>query len=164
MVFKGVLPFEKGTEKEDLFCNKLRIFHATMQEQGARVQDLDKILTRWSMAKDTIIIRKCVISDERKRKVFEEEICSAINNHLGDQYQLFNWILGYYFHIPNMDHHSGICSTILAEVFMESGIFVKNFPHANSFSAGNFDQKSFKLDFQEGIIFGSDLKLTGVLK
>ena len=28
MVFKGVLPSEKGTEQEELYQNKLRIFHA----------------------------------------------------------------------------------------------------------------------------------------
>ena len=76
----------------------------------------------------------------------------------------FNALLGYYFHIPIIDQKQGwCCSTILAKVLMESGIFKKDLEFVNCFLPGNFDQKSFKLNFEEGMSFGPELKLTGIL-
>ena len=86
--------------------------------------------------------------------------------HDSDRWSTLAWYMkghiGYFFSFPNMDYHSGICSTVLAQVFMESGIIKKNFLHANSFSAGNFGQESCKLEFEDGRIFGQEMKLTSI--
>ena len=106
MVFKGVLPSEKGTEKEDLYRNKLRIFQASAfpnpidvdgrknQLTGTNLYHLEEYLTSQIENKTTIVVRRCLCSNDEKRMNFENAIIPAINRHLGDKYQLLNLILG----------------------------------------------------------------------
>lgn len=177
LVFKGILPSEKGTNKEDLYHNKLRIFQASNYPNsidvagkksnftGTNIYHLEEYLRSQIENKTTIVVRRLICSNDEKRQHFEEAIIPTINGHLGDKYQLLNSFLGYYFHIPNIHQKKGwCCSTILAKVLMESGILKKDLEHVNCFSPGNFDQKSFKLNFEEGMSFGPELKLTGILQ
>ena len=106
-----------------------------------------------------MVVRRCEIQGDEKRRKFEKAITPAIFYYLGAGYQLLDLFLGYYFHFPNTNSKEWACSTIVTQVLMESGILKKDFPSVNNFSPGNFDQETFKFQLEEGTSFGPELQL-----
>ena len=124
--------------------------------------NLGDTLKSWHMEDAIMVVRRCQIQGDEKRGKIEEAITQCIYNHLGDGYQLLDLLLGYYFHLPKINSYKWACSTIVTQVLMESGIFKKDFPSVNNYSPGNFDQKTFEFQMEEGTSFGPELKLTAI--
>ena len=140
------------------FCGLLRI--SKLYTYLFVLGNLGDTLKSWRMEDAIMVVRRCQIQGDEKRRKIEEAITQCIYSHLGDGYQLLDIFLGYYFHLPNINSNKWACSTIVTQVLMESGVFKKDFPSVNNYSPGNFDQKTFEFQLEEGISFGPELKLT----
>ena len=179
LVFKGPLQSEKSRGLEAQYKNKLRIFQATFshyktdvkgirtEKDGVNLYDFDEVLANQRLfgAKAYVCKLNCSNQSE-KRKLLDEKMAIEISNHIDEEYameDLVQCLAGKsieYFNKQGESKHRWACSTIIAEIFKQAGIF-KNNVNLYSFFPGSYS--STKLDvkccFVKGMNLGIEQKL-----
>ena len=155
LVFKGPLPSEKNG---GFYRNKIRIFQSInsyrktdvngieMEKDGVNLYHFDKYLEKQrSFGAKAYVLPLTLNCSSEEKKLLDEKIGMAINNHIDDKYGMWG-------------KHRWICSTIIAKIFKEVGIFKSN-TNIYTFFPGTYVKLDEKDCLVKGMNFGIKQKM-----